>query len=208
MGIVAHKNLGTGGGQQGIDGRIQITVGSVFEPHRHGKRTGPLAVILGFGGPGADAGPGNQPGQTLGSRLAQDLGPHGYAHLVEVHQYFAGFAHPLIDVETFFIDMGIGDQALETHIGSRFFEIDPHDQFDGGLDLFLQSGQPLPVFDGLTVADDGTRAGDHHQPAVPAAEDVLDFPAALHHRAGSGFRHGEFFPELVRSNDRGTFNYI
>ena len=70
VGIIPDKDLRGGCRQQRIDGRIQISIGPVFETHRHGKSAGPLPVVLRFGGPGADASPGDQTGQAFGSRLA------------------------------------------------------------------------------------------------------------------------------------------
>lgn len=72
--INAHEGLGMPGGVDGVDGGFDGARCGVFKAEGHGEAGGELAVDLGLGGAGADAGPANEVADILGGEGVKEFG--------------------------------------------------------------------------------------------------------------------------------------
>jgi len=123
---VAEKVVGLAGGEDGLDGDLDIAGGAVFEADGAGEAGDKLAVDLAFGGAGADCAPADERGDVLGGDHVEELGAGGDAHLGEVEEEVSGLAEAVVDLEGF-VEVGIVDEALPAEGGARLFEVDAHD---------------------------------------------------------------------------------
>src|ERR1039457_7610524 len=63
--VYAEKGVGVAGGDHGVYGDLQVSVGAVLEPDREREAAGQFPMGLGFGGPGADRAPAEHVRQVL-----------------------------------------------------------------------------------------------------------------------------------------------
>ena len=169
--------------EHGVDRHIQAAVGAVLEAHRAGQAGGHFPVGLGFGGTRADRRPGDQILYVLRGGRVERLGGRRQAQLGHVEQQLAGNVQAVLHFEGV-VHVGVVDQTLPAHRGTRLFEIHAQHQKQGVVHLGGQLLEPLGVFHGRFRVMDGAGADHHEQARILAVEDVADLLATLEY----GFR--------------------
>lgn len=162
-----EKMVGAGGGEDGVERELNRTSRAVLEADRHREAGCEFAVDLGFRGARADGSPGDQIRDVLRGDRIEKFRAGGDAHVGEVDEEFPCDTEALVDVEGV-IELGIVDEAFPANGGSRFFEINPHDDAEI---LFKAVGfgfQQLGVFKSGGGIVDRARA-DYGEQAVIGA---------------------------------------
>ena len=157
---VAKEVVGLVGGEDGLDGDLDVAGGAVFEADGAGESGDELAVDLALGGAGADGSPGlTSVGDVLGGDHVEELGAGGDAHVGEVEEEVAGFAEAVVNLEGL-VEVGIVDEALPAEGGAGLLEVDAHDEAefagvlgDGGFEKLGVGAGGFGVVDGAGADD-------------------------------------------------------
>ena len=194
--VDAQKAMGVSGGDDGVDGHLQVPVRAVLEPHRGGETRGHLPVGLGFGGAGADRCPAHQVTVILGRDRVQGLGARGQAEFADIQQEAARLLHPDVDAKGV-VHEGIVDKALPACRRAGFLEIDPHHQHQDIRDLIRQGLEAAGVIEARHRIVNGAGADDQEAAGVPTIEDIHQGLASRHHHRRRRVRQGDAGLDLI-----------
>ena len=122
----ADEMVAPGRGLDCVDGDLDAAIGAVLEADGERNARGKLAVELRFRRAGADGAEADQVVEVLGGDGVEHFGDDGKTNLGDVDKELAGGAEAFVDVEGV-VEVGIVDQALPSHAGSRFLEVRAHD---------------------------------------------------------------------------------
>jgi len=189
VGIDPEETVGMTGSLHGLNGDVQVAVGGIFVADGHGEATRHLAVGLGLGSPGTNGGPTDQIGGVLGGDRFEHFRGGRDPHLVDFEEESTGATEALGDIEGT-VEVRIVDEPFPANGGSGLFEIDPHHDGLGFLDLIGELRDPFGVFEGGLFIMNGAGADDHQQPRIVAREDIDNLASPLNDRLIGSFRHG------------------
>ena len=203
---VAEEGVRLQGGEDGVDGDLDVAGGGVFEYDRTGDAADELAMDLALCGARADGAPADQAGDVLRGDHVEELGAGGHAHLGEIEEEVARETEAVVDLVGA-VEVRIVDEALPADGGAGLFEVDAHDNAqvlaefgDGGME---QAG----VFAGGLNVVDGAGTDDHEQARIALGEDARDVEARIEDGGAGLFRDGAlFFKEHRGQNDGGSLN--
>lgn len=121
----SREPVGLTGGLHRVDGDLDIAIGRIFEPDRHGKSTCEFAVGLALGSASADGAPGDEVGNVLRNRGVEEFGGGGKLKGGDVTQKSASEPQAVVDAEAA-VHARIVDQAFPADGGAGLFEVAAH----------------------------------------------------------------------------------
>jgi len=182
----AQKGMGVAHGDQGMDGAVQVSIGAILDPNRHGQAAGQFAVCLRLRGSGANGSPADEIGQVLGNDGVERFGAHGKPCLGQAQQELTGPLQACGNLERI-IEMGIVDQPFPSNRGAWLFKIGSHDN-EEAIGRFIGQGlESLGIIPCCLDIMDRTWSHDHQQSRVFSTQDASDrSPAHGYGFAGAG----------------------
>ena len=90
------------------------------------------------------------------------------------------------------VHVRIVDQSLPADSGAWLFKVDPHDQQQLIIDSAGKFSQTFGIFEGRLGIVYGTGTDDHHQPLVPALDDLFYLLTTCADKGAVFFRNGKY----------------
>src|SRR5205807_2415833 len=178
----AEERVPGGRGPARVHRHLDVAVGTVLEPDRHGQAGGELAVHLALRGPRADRAPGHRVRDVLRRDRVEPFAADRQAKRDDVAQQLAGGAQAAVHVVAA-VHARIVDQALPAGDRARLLEVHPHHDQQVGLVELAGFYEPAGVVERGRRVVHRARPGDDQQAVVRAVEYGADLgTTALHGR--------------------------
>ena len=189
------------GGEAGVRGRLDRTVGGVLEADRHRHARRELAMHLAFGVASANRTPANQVADVLRGDRVQPFRGCRQTNAQHVGQHLACEPHALANIELA-VEIGIVDQTLPTDGGAWLFEIHAHHNDQLVFQFFFDRGEFCRVFVRRFRIMNRAWADDGKQTIVFAVEHIADFLTGLQHQIAHLIGEWNFLQKISGSRNR------